>query len=530
MAEPRKSKIAQTLERIKTTTKGGGTTEAALTLLNEFGLGNGDWCIDAKPQLERMEEWYELAPLYVRALAALKLHTLGYLPTSGGVDRKLNLDERRFGHCKKHGALLAITQVGKGRLIPFGMAQMRNELNEAAVRSFIAQWGREPSDEEKERVLFVTAGNLRDSVAYLEELGICFRADNEDTPLAELRETPEGKAKVKKLSGDNKIRIYVYLRPRPSKVAQGTTTDIPSRVISKELKPLYKVLFGLKLDIDPAAFAFDGDLQATIREELDAREALIRERDEVLRQAILLRYPSAQASAVLNPIDQQSDRQRPNLEQDGNDTTAGRRTAENPSPKGRQRAIQPPAPSSSPGGEQALAPPSPEIDLVSRPRGSQRVPSSESGRDLLSCDSQFASDVIAAFVEGNRPSPNLKQVAAVQKCLPDSDDARTVFVAQLREKMKRIAHPGVLSSMVEEFNLAWPAVEAQRKSAAFASAPREIRCKKCGDSGMVSGHFDTIKEAIEQIESGDTFCGCPEGQLTRDLVEPELLRKAVKVS
>ena len=73
---------------LATLAKGAGTTEASISLLNELGIKNGEWCLESRPILDRTLEWFEHAPLFVRALAALKLHTLAYLPKAGGVFTK----------------------------------------------------------------------------------------------------------------------------------------------------------------------------------------------------------------------------------------------------------------------------------------------------------------------------------------------------------------------------------------------------------------------------------------------------------
>jgi hypothetical protein len=270
--KPKQSPLVAAVERINKVGKGGGTTESSLALLNELGLKNGEWCFASKAVLERMMEWYEHAPLFIRVLACIQLHTLGYLPSSGGiVGRKaeggkptLAIDEQRLGHCKLHGALLAVTQTKTGKRVPIGPNHIRATVNEAAIRAFERQEGREATASERDAVS-APATHVRKVLAHLEDLGICLRTDNDDVPLTTLRETQEGRDKLKTLSGDNKIRVYFYLKPRESKVAQGSTVVLPSELIPQDLKPLYKALQALKLDVDPAAFAFDGDLQATIR-------------------------------------------------------------------------------------------------------------------------------------------------------------------------------------------------------------------------------------------------------------------------
>lgn len=294
----KKTGLSATISRLNKSGK-DRTLEVSFTILRELGLGEGKWCFQSKAHLNRVMEWYDHVPLFVRVLACIQLSTLGYMPSSAGVSPSkagaktaLTLDDGRHSHCKKHGALLAVTQIPRGGRVPIGPFHVRNAVNEAAARAFEKQEGRPPTPEEKEAIS-VPASHVRYALAFLEDLGLCLRTDAEDTPLEELKQTPEGRAKLKTLSGDNKIRIYFYLTPRPSKIKQGSNTLLPSNSISKELKPLQRRLFALNLDISPEALAFDTDLQSLIRTEMDEREKLLSERDEELRTAILAKYPSA---------------------------------------------------------------------------------------------------------------------------------------------------------------------------------------------------------------------------------------------
>ena len=308
-------------ESKKRTRSGGkpGKLEVALNLLNEFGIDTGSWGLDVKPQLERMLEWNDYGvPLFVRVFAYLKLATLCYLPGSGGLDPKGAHEGRRFEHCKLHGALLAVTQTSR-KLVAIGPYHVRNAINEAAVRSFIKQESREPTPEEKERIS-ETAPDIRRAIDFLERIGMCFRTDHKDVPFFELRKTDEGRKKLKTLSGDNKIRIYLYLNPRESQVRQGRHECLPSQEEANEFKHLYRVFLGLKLDkgelvrlkplyravldlrldLEPEAFVGDLDLQEAVRVQVESREALLAQADERLRSAVLAKYPSAQSSTAPN--------------------------------------------------------------------------------------------------------------------------------------------------------------------------------------------------------------------------------------
>ena len=416
-------------------TKTQTATAVSLSVLTELGLrtDKGEWCFASKPILERMEEWHGQVPQFVRALDCIMLHTLGYLPGAGGVaakDGKAVKDPQRFGPCKLHGALLAVTQIaGKGRLVPIGPNHVRNELNEAAARAFEAQEGRPPTPEEQE-YLYLTAQDVRDAFAELEGLGVCLRTDNEDIPFPELRKTEEGRKKLSTLSGDNKIRIYLYLRPKVS-AAQGIVLPIPSNTKSDYLKHLYKRFLALKLDkdvldrlkplyrtvvidlgldIEPEAFVGDTDLQETVGLEIESRDAYLSNHENQLRAAILVRYPSAapQSPAASNP----NDSGVIGPDQPGREAAEPHSAVRNPNSQARLSPETPPKPLPAPDSRTAedkgrkagsveprlhpaspTAPPALPDELVSQPRKKQDALSGAEVANLL--------DVMAEYVPAN---------------------------------------------------------------------------------------------------------------------------------
>jgi hypothetical protein len=411
-----KKKTTNILEKLQT-----GASEAAVGILNEFGIGDGQWGLDVKPQLERMLEWIDYGvPLFVRVFACLKMYTLCYLPGSVGVETRksedqnnLVFDEARFAQCKRHGALLAVTETRKGKLVPIGPNHLRNRLNEAAVRAFTKQESRDPTAEELER-LQETPANIRRAIAFLECIGMCLRTDTEDVPLTQLRDTAAGRLKAKQLSGENKIRIYVYLRPKPTMVYQGRHQCLPSeeegenlkhlykrflnlkleKNVLNRLKPLYRAVIDLGLDIEPQAFVGDADLQGLVADQVASGEAQRTRWEDDFRRAILAKYPSAapQSSTALNATGKEHastsanapDRRAvgPNsaaLNPNGKErvipelpiataatSSPDRRAAEphNPAQEGRQAGT-----SASPERDRASHPaPPPEQKLVSQPR------------------------------------------------------------------------------------------------------------------------------------------------------------------
>lgn len=308
----KKPSIAHRLAKIKKAGK-GGSTEVSLQLLADLGTRQGEWTFDTKAQLERMLEWVDHVELFVRVYASIKLYALGYLPAAGGVDSKTwSLDENRYKNCKLHGALLCVTQTSAGKFVPIGPNHIRNRVNEAAVRAFTAQEGRELTAEEVGRITH-DAADIRRAIDYLEELGMVLRTDNQDAPLRDFRGTEEGRKYLATLSGENKIRVYLYLKPQPSKVAQGRHMCLPSEIISnklqelrrafsgisedpvllKEMPGLYRSVLRLGLDLEPVAFAGDPELQSLVRADQEHRRRAEEEWNETLRAAVLAKYPSA---------------------------------------------------------------------------------------------------------------------------------------------------------------------------------------------------------------------------------------------
>jgi hypothetical protein len=253
-----------------------------------------------------------------------------------------------FAKSTTRSSLFTKTETGFAAI---GPQHIRKGLDSAAERAFIAQEGRVPTPEEKNNIS-VDPKVLRNVLESLELVGYCIRTNDDGVPLAELKgqtiRMSGGKlvSATKILSGENKIRVFLFLRPRPPKIRQEVPEKrVPQELNNRELKPLYVLIRGLKLDIEPVALAADTDLQATIRADMDAREAFNKQRDEALVKAILERYPSAQISAP-------------------NSNGKGQLSVGSPNPRSRNDALPPDGADSSMGTED---------ELVSQPR--QRAPS-----------------------------------------------------------------------------------------------------------------------------------------------------------
>ncbi len=438
------------------------SVQLSIQILNALGATKGHWGFEVKAQLERMFEWVD-APLWVRAFAYIKRHTLCYLNSAAGADLKtFRLDARKYGHCKRHGALLAVTETRGKRIIPVGPRHIKKALNEAAIKAVSHQAGRDLTAEEIQRIS-VDADDMRRALDHLESLGMCLRTDAADVPLSEHRKTEEGRLALRKMSGDNQSRIYLYLRPKPAVAQKGLFQCLPQDAKREYIKGLYKSFLGLKLDsasltrlkplyrtvldlgldIEPLAFATNDALHERVRGEIEYRERLIAKRDEQLRQSILEEYPSAllsEAPAGHAPVEV---------------VGLNSPVASVPPPvmDARKPATQPAV--SPDKGREAETGSAPAI--LSQPRKKPVASPVPAVPD-------YDAAVIAAFVDHGKPSPTPQQVHALKRALPDTPEARAEFIGYLFEKMPRIKHAGVLPSIAAEFSAAWPAKVARRQA------------------------------------------------------------------
>lgn len=131
----------------------------------------------------------------------------------------------------------------------------------------------------------------------------------------------------------------------------------------------------------------------------------------------------------------------------------------------------------------------------------------------------FHADLCERFQRAGKPVPTPKQSKAASNRVKgrEADFLRTLTL----DKMRRIEHPGVLPSLVNEF-LATP---VQTAPAAKPAAPV---CDRCEGSGLVGIKWEKIPEAVAAVSAGAVYCECHEGQLAHDLIEPERLRAAGK--
>lgn len=67
------------------------------------------------------------------------------------------------------------------------------------------------------------------------------------------------------------------------------------------------------------------------------------------------------------------------------------------------------------------------------------------------------------------------------------------------------------------------AAPAQERPKGDYSKPSS--CQHCGGSGLVGIDWETIGHAVRAVAEGAQYCACPEGAITRDLVEPALMRR-----
>lgn len=484
------------------------TRDASIQLLNDFGLADGEWCLESKLAHTRIMELVEEVPLFVRVLAFLKLATMGYLPSAAGVpvrrekgspDIAMSIDQKRYDACKKHGAVLAVTQLSNQEVAPIGPGHVRNGINKITLEVYRRQLGRELDDEEKVRITS-TFQDIRRALEYLEDLGFCFRTDPKDVPLAELKKTEKGRLQLKRLAGDNKIRIYILLRPLKTQTTLTRHTCLVHNVISMETKPLYRQILRLGLKIDPQAFEQNPGLQATIRAELDEREKLLAERDDHLRQTLVAAgavplepKKSAQVSTVSNPTHVRVP-ERP-LQ------TARQHGEAVDKVPGPQRQLSTPKASGVGEGDRAL---------VSQPRGADVVTVNEVMRQFGASDLDAATQLIAACRAHDRGATvvQIADAIAIKGKLASRKGNPVGFLISVVPKL----FEGTASRRERE-----RAGELQRKEADAAV----IACSDCvagivgGDSIWKTSEW-TAEQAAAAIRRGAKLCACETGLWYRE--------------
>lgn len=132
----------------------------------------------------------------------------------------------------------------------------------------------------------------------------------------------------------------------------------------------------------------------------------------------------------------------------------------------------------------------------------------------------FHAELCLRFQRAGKPVPTKNQAKPL---LARLNGRAHEFTSTLTlSKLKRVQHPGILPSLVQEF------LDTPVEEAPAVEAPAVV-CKRCGNSGLLGVEWQTLPEAVEAVNAGALYCECEEGALTRDFVEPERLRLAARV-
>jgi hypothetical protein len=454
------------------------TTPFVPPFLEKLGVAPGEWMYTSKASLRALMRPYW--PLKVRVWACIMLQSFGY-----EADLAVAMSRGDF-----EGA--------KPKIHPLTPAIILMTLKREAMKAFKAA-GINVTDEQAKEMR-VSRQNLRRCLAEMEdEDGLIVRAVTAagagvlrglslkqalDRKLVQALSTLPREARS---ALGNKDSVCIYLNPTPRNATRAALEQcLPvedSQVVKNDYlaMPELQILkgfakhFSLKCDFSrlsevvekaefQAAMNTIKDLLVSLAQEdapapksADPNPNRTRVPDNCLEQGNGIAKERGVAGGTAETVARQG-----SAEASGRRVNPGASPAQPISPAGRKADSQKPE------------------QLVSRPRGTSPQKSSTpppSGRDSFpSANSPFAALIIAAFVEGGRPAPNLRQVAAVQQAIPA--DSRECFAAELRRKMPRIEHPGVLSSVVEEFLIAWPAIQA-RKQAEQSHIESRARCA-CG--------------------------------------------------
>lgn len=126
-------------------------------------------------------------------------------------------------------------------------------------------------------------------------------------------------------------------------------------------------------------------------------------------------------------------------------------------------------------------------------------------------DAEFKQAVIAAFVDAGKPHPSAGQLRDVIEGLPDHALAAPAFLADLRESMQRIKHPGVLSSHVRGFAAAWPArlekIEFARVEEQRAETKHRMQQRGISTELEIATRGETIWDTLTAADKDGRIAG-----------------------
>lgn len=157
---------------------------------------------------------------------------------------------------------------------------------------------------------------------------------------------------------------------------------------------------------------------------------------------------------------------------------------------------------------------------------------------------KFHNEVCKRFSWANKDVPTLKQTAEIWPLVKGREE--DFMKTQLsREKLARVVHPGVLSSLVQNFrdtssepipgsciHCGAPPERRSKfgercmvcgKNAEQPDAPTPVVCARCQNSGVIGASTADFMtgELVEAIRAGGQCCDCQSGAWLRDWIDQE---------
>lgn len=467
--------------------------------LQASGIKPGEYQYVTKPQLAKLME--PTFDLITRVWAFGMLASMGY--------------QREDGIAVKHSR----NKFREVLVRPVTPQDIMDELNRVAAACYERFYRRKLTPEER-REISVFRQDIRRALATLESYGICDRRTEDGKSVREFDE-----AAKKRMSGA--VNIVFYARPiATSELVPLQVNPVYTECLQESalLKGIFEELRRLGLRFDPKQLSlFEADILPQVESRLEsfrkAEEEARKRKAEVKEFVLSLLKSSAEASST------------------------------------------PPAAASSQEGEEpgrvstTARPGSPASDTfhsamcsAAKKAGARWVPSKSQSGDVAAVLGSH-SEAFASWA--GIPDEIRRRKGKTPKIL---EYIAEDWLTQL-EHSELPDHPSAASTrqpqcltcqdsgFLDQFN--WRSLgEAYEHAEAGATLcnckagtgheqelewrrkkkPVQATCPKCGGDGLVGVTWASIPEAVAAVRQGAAYCDCLEGETTRCLVEPALLR------
>lgn len=468
--------------------------DAVRAFLRECGFPDGEWFVSTKAPLERLMELVFKAEPFTRVWACIYLHSLGWMPTSAGLEAvKASGNAARRTQCKKLGAALALTKYF-GRVIPLTTTHIAKEVNLVTLNRVRRLYPEYSEQQIRELNIEIDDETVRRQVVKGEGYGFWARTNNQDVPLSELPDEELQLLNSGKGVGDERTdtgtRIYMFFRPleetsprirgltpakSPKTNGNGPIGKPPLLGVERAEQLYFDFANRLNLPEDPAI---------ALRQDVQKKLVEIERKQEELRD-LVAKIKAAEMQGQLFP-----------------DVEIR--------PVARSRKSREPQPTAEADPIAATL----EFWKAAHKRGEAWIGAAE-----LTYDGQFVEQLVTRCRK-KAPDCTREEIAwAVSQKF-----AIKGFKGGPRSFLKN-PHQYVMSVVAELFE----GDQLQRRRAEQQEDPlpaAKASCSKCEGSGLIGVKWESIGDLTAAVEHGAEYCSCPEGETTRMLVEPALMRKS----